>query len=498
MFTGSLKIMSKFTLFCSCAFLSLVAANTAKAQNMAIYSNALVNGWENYSYESTLNFANTSPVSPGSQDSISVNITGGYGAIVFYAAPMSDAPYTNISFWLNGGTSGGQHLQLYGNLGTGPTAQTPRVYLTAPQANTWVEYTVSLSSLGVANSATFSGFAIQDSANTSEPTFYLDDVQLNAATPLTASAGASQTICMGGGASIGGSPTATGGAGGYTYSWSPATGLTSTSVANPLASPTSTTTYTVKVTDSSDATAESGVTVTVSSNPAPTASAGGNQTITAGSATAALGGAVGGGASGGIWTSSGSGTFSPNATTLNATYDPSADDISAGAVTLTLTSTGQTSPCGPATAEVVVTIESDMVIYSNSLVNGWTDASYNTTLNYANTSPVLTGSADSISITITGAYGGIQLYHNAMTDNAYSSISFFLNGGASGGQQLQMYGNLTNGAQSARYQLSAPIANTWQQYVVLLSALGVGNVSNFTGFAIQDSAGTNEACILSG
>src|SRR5437763_11433310 len=91
-------------------------------------------------------------------------------------------------------------------------------------------------------------------------------------------------------------------------------------------------------------------------NTPATASAGGNQAICAGSSTAGLGGSVGGGATGGTWSSSGTGTFLPDATVLNATYNPSAADITAGTVTLTLTSTGQTAPCGPATAQVIVTI----------------------------------------------------------------------------------------------------------------------------------------------
>ncbi len=42
-------------------------------------------------------------------------------------------------------------------------------------------------------------------------------------------------------------------------------------------------------------------------------------------------------AGGGVWTSSGTGTFSPNASQLDATYYPSAADITAGSVVLTLT-----------------------------------------------------------------------------------------------------------------------------------------------------------------
>ena len=59
---------------------------------------------------------------------------------------------------------------------------------------------------------------------------------------------------------------------------------------------------------------------------------------------------------------SGTGSIAPDPTTLNATYTPSAADITAGTVTLTLTSTGQHAPCGAATAEVVVTIHAQPAI----------------------------------------------------------------------------------------------------------------------------------------
>ena len=88
----------------------------------------------------------------------------------------------------------------------------------------------------------------------------------------------------------------------------------------------------------------------------PTASVGPGQTICAGGSTAALGGSVGGTATGGLWTSSGTGTFAPDATTLNASYVSSTADAVAGSVTLTLTSTGQPAPCGPATAQMVATV----------------------------------------------------------------------------------------------------------------------------------------------
>jgi hypothetical protein len=65
---------------------------------------------------------------------------------------------------------------------------------------------------------------------------------------------------------------ATGGSGLYTYSWSPASGLSATDVAQPVANPDSTTTYQVRVTDANGCETVASVTVTI--NTAPVASAG--------------------------------------------------------------------------------------------------------------------------------------------------------------------------------------------------------------------------------
>ena len=66
----------------------------------------------------------------------------------------------------------------------------------------------------------------------------------------TASAGSNKSICNGDTVAIGGSPSATGGSGsGYVYSWSPSSGLSSTTASNPEAYPTVTTTYSLTVTD---------------------------------------------------------------------------------------------------------------------------------------------------------------------------------------------------------------------------------------------------------
>nr|MBC8229039.1 amidase domain-containing protein [bacterium] len=80
---------------------------------------------------------------------------------------------------------------------------------------------------------------------------------------LIANAGENVTIDEGDSTTIGGSPTASGGTPPYEYSWTPSTGLNNPNIANPVASPDVTTTYTVTVTDAIGCQDSDSVTVTV-------------------------------------------------------------------------------------------------------------------------------------------------------------------------------------------------------------------------------------------
>jgi hypothetical protein len=97
--------------------------------------------------------------------------------------------------------------------------------------------------------------------------------------------------------------------------------------------------------------------MTITINPVATANAGADRTVCATSPTVTLAGSVGGGASTGTW-SGGTGTFNPNATTLNATYTPSAAELTAGSVTLTLTSNDPAGPCAAASDQMTITYNS--------------------------------------------------------------------------------------------------------------------------------------------
>jgi len=166
-------------------------------------------------------------------------------------------------------------------------------------------------------------------------------------TSFIANAGTAKTICLGQSVTLGGTPT---GPAGSNYLWQPGHSLNDSTATNPIATPTITTTYGVNV-DNGGCPQVSSVIITV--NQLPVANAGNPITICPGNPIATLSGSVTN-ATGGIW-SGGAGTFSPNNSTLNATYSPSPGEIASGSVTLTLGTTGSGS-CASTFSQVKITI----------------------------------------------------------------------------------------------------------------------------------------------
>jgi hypothetical protein len=146
--------------------------------DQSIYTDSLQNGWQNWGW-ATLNYNNTSPVHSGTA-SIAVTITTNtYQAIYLDHNAFDSTPYASVSFWINGGSAGGQQLDVKGLLASSP--QTP-VTLAPLPTNSWRYINVSLAALGVGGQPNLSGFYIQDHIGAAQPTFYLDDITLLANT----------------------------------------------------------------------------------------------------------------------------------------------------------------------------------------------------------------------------------------------------------------------------------------------------------------------------
>ncbi len=99
--------------------------------------------------------------------------------------------------------------------------------------------------------------------------------------------------------------------------------------------------------------------------PTPTADADTSQTICS-NGTAFLNGSIGGAATGGVWTSNTGGTFSPNSTTLNASWTPPFNYT--GNAVLTLTTTGM-APCFQVSSSVIVSVIPDPIITLQPMVS---------------------------------------------------------------------------------------------------------------------------------
>ena len=135
--------------------------------------------------------------------------------------------------------------------------------------------------------------------------------------------------------------------------------------------------------------------------------------------------------------------------------------------------------------------QTDQAVYTDSLQNNWADWSWGCTSDLNNTSVVHSG-AKGIGVTLTAAWGAFSIHHNDMDSSPYTSITFWINGGSTGGQQLQLaalLGDVNGGTVSGTMTLGALPTNAWQQVTVSLAALGAANQPNLTRFWLQDQTG---------
>ncbi len=178
--------MHKLRIFSILAVLVLAGADLPQVRaqtKMIIYSNALQNGWANWSWSSTVNFASTTPVPPAGTDSISVS-SQGFGALYLNVSGTTEIDstlFTNVTFWLNGGSSGGQTLTLDATLNSTATGST--VALGPLAVNTWQQFTASLASLGAADEQDLDAFWCPNNSTGALATYYVADMELIAGPP---------------------------------------------------------------------------------------------------------------------------------------------------------------------------------------------------------------------------------------------------------------------------------------------------------------------------
>ncbi len=77
---------------------------------MPIYTDSLQNSWDNWSWDATVGLSSPSVVH-SAPSAISVTLTAGWGAFSLHHTALDTTPYSSITFWINGGPTGGQRLQ---------------------------------------------------------------------------------------------------------------------------------------------------------------------------------------------------------------------------------------------------------------------------------------------------------------------------------------------------------------------------------------------------
>ncbi|HET6225219.1 MAG TPA: SBBP repeat-containing protein [Bacteroidia bacterium] len=163
--------------------------------------------------------------------------------------------------------------------GSSNTTGSGNDYITLKYDSTGVQQWVTTYN-GTGNNADLAAAILLDASNNvfitgaSKGSGTLEDYETIKYCQFTASAGADVSICPGASTSLNASGT-----GAVAYSWSPSTGLSNASIANPVATPASTTTYVVSVTNGSGCIDQDTVVVTVVPLAAPAITADGPTTF---------------------------------------------------------------------------------------------------------------------------------------------------------------------------------------------------------------------------
>lgn len=144
-----------------------------------VYADALENGWQSWSWAG-LDPGSTDPVRAG----CAVRVAAGpWQALYLHHAPFSTSAYAAVTFWIHGGSRGGQRLWVKALRSGVPQAAVPLGPLPAGQ---WQSVTVPLRDLGVAGVPDMDGLWVQDASGTTPPAFSVDEIALTAAPPAPA------------------------------------------------------------------------------------------------------------------------------------------------------------------------------------------------------------------------------------------------------------------------------------------------------------------------
>ena len=177
------------------------------ANDLIVYGDTLASGWENWSWDATVNFANTSLAQSGSR-SIALTYSAGWAGLSLRSQSLvNTTSFTGVSFWVYG-VPGSELLNFYIQT-TDDSGASPGVTFT-PAAGQWTQVTVAWPQLGSPGQVARLNW--QEYTGSARPSFYIDNVRL-AAPCVAAAPPSSASIARSGNAAILTWPAAPGAAG---------------------------------------------------------------------------------------------------------------------------------------------------------------------------------------------------------------------------------------------------------------------------------------------
>lgn len=139
-----------------------------------IYTDTLVDEWQEWSWGVTTQLTSDTPVHSG-HAAIGVTYDAGWGAFYVHVNElMAGNDYDLLRFWVHGGRKGGQQMRVV--LADESTTFLAESKAVVAQANTWTLVEIKLADLGAPRQ--ISGIVWQDTTGDGQPTFYLDDLAL--------------------------------------------------------------------------------------------------------------------------------------------------------------------------------------------------------------------------------------------------------------------------------------------------------------------------------
>ena len=164
-------IIIALALFVAAFAPGLVLGPAVALSDFNVYDDALATNWQDWSWSSSLNFANNSPVHGGSA-ALRVQYNAGWaGASLRAPTAINTSDYSGVGFWVYGN---GNPVRFYIQSTDGGGASNPFDF-TAP-LGTWTQYSVTWGQLG--NPSTVARLNWQEGAGGVPAAYYLDDIRL--------------------------------------------------------------------------------------------------------------------------------------------------------------------------------------------------------------------------------------------------------------------------------------------------------------------------------